>query len=232
MQGQTQKNKALRKIRTMRYFIDAARDIIAAQGVEAVNIRDVATKAGYSSGSIYEYFVSIDELIAFATIDGIYDFLGEIAAHVTNETDPLEVYIMTWYFFSLHAFRQPNLYEKVIPIYGKNIVPFFQKYYELFPHERSDFPGQLIESFFALDRRARDHTMLLKCVEKGYFRQEDVEDISKMINAEFLGCIKFRCIEQDDFNSRLFIDMIKKTMLGYNAELAPVLNAIVMRDPY
>ena len=228
--NQAQENKMLRRARAMRYFVDATREIMVTQGLSAVNIRNVAAKAGYSSGSIYEYFESIDQLIAFATIDDIYGFLNKAAVHITDETDPLEAYIITWHFFSLHAFKNPDLYERVALIYGTNIVSFLNQYYELFPAERRDFPDQLKGSFFALDKHDRDHSLLLKCVEKGYFHKEDVEDISKMINAEFLGCLKFCSIKQAGFDPRLFIKMIKKVVLGYNPALAPILDVLVLPE--
>jgi AcrR family transcriptional regulator len=228
MPSQAEKNKALRKMRTMRYFIDAARNIIATQGVGAVNIRSVAAKAGYSSGSIYDYFKNIDQLIAFAAIDSIHDFLGEIASHVTEKTDPLEFYIITWHFFSEHAFHNPALYEKVALIYGTNIISFLNEYYELFPQERREFPALLKEFFFAVDKQERDHSILLQCVEKGYFRKSDIEDISKMINAGFLGCLKYCNTESSGFDSQLFMKMIKTIILGYNPALEPLLGSIVL----
>jgi AcrR family transcriptional regulator len=226
MQSRAERNKALRKTRNMRYFIDATREIIAEGGLEAVNIRNVAARAGYSSGSIYEYFKSIDQLTAFAAIDSINDFIGDIDAHMVNRTDPLELYLLTWHFFSLHALQKPALYEKVVLLYGPNIVAFLNEYYEIFPHELEEFPKELKKSFFAEDRGDRDKNLLLQCVEKGYFRREDIDAISKMVNAGFLGCIKYRASASEEFDHLLFDKMIRAIMLGFNPKLAPVLEGI------
>lgn len=230
MTSQSQKNKALRKMRTMRYFVDATRDIIATQGVEAVSIRSIAAKAGYSSGSLYDYFENIDQLIAFAAIDSIHNFLDEINAYVTEETDPLELYVLAWYFLSVYAFDQPTLYEKVVQLYSTNISSFLDAYYELYPEERKEFTVLLKESFFA-DRRERDLSILLQCAKKGYFRPQDVDEISNMCNAGFLGFIKYCNTELKGFDTQLFTKMIKAILLAYNHSLEILLDAIVLPTP-
>lgn len=231
MSSQSAKNKAMRKQRTMRYFIDAAREIIAQDGVESVSVRSVAAKAGYSSGSLYEYFENIDQLIAFATIDSITAFLNETALHVTDKSDSLELYVIMWYFFAVHAFRNPMLYEKLVANYDTNIVKFLSDYYSVFPHEKKDFPPRLEKSFFAPERRDRDHTVLLLCAEDGCFRSEDVDDIAKMINATFLGFIKYCTIDANAFSPALFVKTINAIMLSFNPSLKPTLDAIVLPKP-
>lgn len=218
-------------MRTMRYFIDAAREIIETKGVEGVTIRDVAAKAGYSSGSIYEYFESVDQLIAFATIDSVNDFLGEAASHIGEDTDPLECYLITWYFFAAYAFEKPALYERVVLLYGTNIITFLNDYYELFPRERGEYPSQLKQSFFMPDREERDNSILLQCAKKGYFHKQDISEIARMVNAGFLGCLKYRSTQTKGFDARLFLNMIRIIFIGYNPELTTVLDDIVLPKP-
>lgn len=231
MASQKQENKALRKMRTMRYFIDATREIIETKGVEGVTIRDVAAKAGYSSGSIYEYFESIDQLIAFATIDSINDFLSETASHIGEDTDPLECYLITWYFFAVYAFEKPALYEKVVLLYGTNIITFLNDYYHLFPNEQGDYPSLLKRSFFVPDRGERDNSILLQCAKKGYLNEKDIGEIARMVNAGFLGCLKYRRSQSEGFDSKLFIKMIRVILIGYNPELCSILDRIVLPKP-
>ena len=47
-------------------FANAAMRLIAAQGLEGVTMRAVAREAGLSYGSLFHYFDSKDELMAFA----------------------------------------------------------------------------------------------------------------------------------------------------------------------
>ena len=53
----------IKRSRMMKYFIDAANKIINTQGIDAVNIRDTADLAGYSSATLYNYFDNLTHLV-------------------------------------------------------------------------------------------------------------------------------------------------------------------------
>ncbi|MGL4370784.1 MAG: TetR/AcrR family transcriptional regulator [Spirochaetota bacterium] len=64
---------AVQEERIRGFFIDAAKEIIRGEGVEAVSARSVAERAGYSYATLYNYFKDIRDLV-FCCVDG---FLGE-----------------------------------------------------------------------------------------------------------------------------------------------------------
>ncbi len=55
--------KTIQEDRIRNYFIDAARDIIRGEGINAISARNVADRAGYSYGTLYNYFKDIRDLI-------------------------------------------------------------------------------------------------------------------------------------------------------------------------
>ncbi len=55
--------KDIKRQRTMKYFLEAAKEIIENEGVENVTVRKVADMAGYSYPSLYSYFEDLNELL-------------------------------------------------------------------------------------------------------------------------------------------------------------------------
>ncbi|OQB20476.1 MAG: DNA-binding transcriptional repressor FabR [Firmicutes bacterium ADurb.Bin182] len=53
----------LKRQRTGTYFLEAAKTIIIAEGVESVSVRRVADAAGYSYPTLYNYFKDLNELL-------------------------------------------------------------------------------------------------------------------------------------------------------------------------
>jgi AcrR family transcriptional regulator len=76
-----------KKERTRRQLIDAAVDVIAERG-EAFSISDVATRAGVSNGTFYNYFTDRDDLIGAIVPEVIGAFTSENAMAMADE-DPV-----------------------------------------------------------------------------------------------------------------------------------------------
>jgi AcrR family transcriptional regulator len=65
--------------------LDAATRILAAQGVEQLNLRSIAEAAGIGTGSIYHYFESKDELLLNLAVMGFDDLRRDI---LQQQADP------------------------------------------------------------------------------------------------------------------------------------------------
>lgn len=61
--------KELQKKRTKKYFIDAAKQIIAEEGIENLSVRKVGDIAGYSYATIYNYFKDLNHLLWYVAVD-------------------------------------------------------------------------------------------------------------------------------------------------------------------
>jgi AcrR family transcriptional regulator len=53
----------LKRNRTKMYFLEAAKNMIAAEGVQSVSVRKVADAAGYAYPTLYNYFEDLNELL-------------------------------------------------------------------------------------------------------------------------------------------------------------------------
>jgi len=74
--------KAIQEDRMRGYFLNAAKDLIRAEGIQVVSARNVAERAGYSYATLYNYFKDIRDLI-FSCIE---DFMKECNDFVNNNT--------------------------------------------------------------------------------------------------------------------------------------------------
>lgn len=56
-------NKKIQEQRTRGYFINAAKEILKAEGLNCISVRNIADKAGYSYATLYNYFKDLKDLI-------------------------------------------------------------------------------------------------------------------------------------------------------------------------
>ncbi len=70
--------KEIQEQRMKEYFVQATKDILKAEGIHAVSVRNVADRAGYSFATMYNYFKDIKELIFYC----VSDFLDECEEYV------------------------------------------------------------------------------------------------------------------------------------------------------
>ena len=85
----TEQNEALRTS-TRRAVQTAAVRMFAHHGYAATNMRQIATKAGISTGSIYRHYASKEELFD-ELIDQASRGLGTAAVQFSNDGDPLSM---------------------------------------------------------------------------------------------------------------------------------------------
>lgn len=70
----------------MEQFYQAAFPLIRQKGVDAVSIAEIAEAAGYSKGSLYNYFASKDEFVCALLRWGLLRFTTAIKEVVSNES--------------------------------------------------------------------------------------------------------------------------------------------------
>lgn len=75
--------KEIKKERTKRYFLDAAKEIIRAEGIAGLTTKKIGEKAAYSYASIYNYFENFNELVCLC----LEEMAGECAAWVKERLE-------------------------------------------------------------------------------------------------------------------------------------------------
>ena len=77
------KNKEIQEKRMKSYFIQATKDILKAEGLKGISVRNIADQAGYSYATLYNYFKDINDLVFVC----VSDFQEECKQYVNNQTE-------------------------------------------------------------------------------------------------------------------------------------------------
>ena len=224
----SQNNKLLRKQRVMRYFIDAAKELANESGIESITIRSVAERAGYNSASLYNYFESLDQLLAFTSIDLMYDWLSDLAKIEEADFDVMTRYIMGWENFAKHSAANPEGYAYAYVTAPEDEIPkYFESYREAFPDAFSDIPENLVNMFKQKSLRGQEDIMIAPVIKEGYIRAEDAPDIYNLAHILHSGLLMLKrrkgsLFSQDDYVAtfmKYFISFIR-TKLRKSVDLS------------
>jgi AcrR family transcriptional regulator len=91
-------------------IIDAARELFVARGVEAVTMREIAKRIGYSATSIYLHFADKESLIR-AICDTDFLALASTLKSIFQITDPVERLFALGQGYAQFALSHPNHYR-------------------------------------------------------------------------------------------------------------------------
>lgn len=75
-------NKEIQQQRMRGYFIQAAKEMLKGEGLKSISTRKIASQAGYSYATLYNYFKDIKDLI----FECVKDFQDEAAVFVQTES--------------------------------------------------------------------------------------------------------------------------------------------------
>jgi AcrR family transcriptional regulator len=76
------KNKEIQEKRMKEYFIQATKEILKSEGLQALSVRNIADRAGYSYATLYNYFKDVNDLIFLC----VKDFQEECISFVVGQT--------------------------------------------------------------------------------------------------------------------------------------------------
>lgn len=102
-------------------ILDAAREIAASEGWQAVTIRKVAEAIDYTPPIIYEYFDSKNDLLLALLIEGFQQLTQSLQQAQTGDASPQELLLQVALAYWRFAFMAPELYQVM---HGLGGVPF------------------------------------------------------------------------------------------------------------
>ena len=152
----TPEKKEQQKMKKMKIFVSAARDIIEEEGFENLSIRRIAEKAGFHNSTIYFYFSDADLLIALASVRSIADYSRELAILSRQTESDYDSFFHIWYFFCRYSFARPHLFHQFF--FGKykdNLTDILNQYYEMFPEEKLEYSRSIEGMYYAPTFRDR-----------------------------------------------------------------------------
>jgi AcrR family transcriptional regulator len=105
------KNREIQEKRIKNYFVEATREILKGEGLQAVSVRNVADRAGYSYATLYNYFKDINELIFVCVSDFQKEcktFVAGQSSKKTKGTEKLKASVLAY----IHYFVEyPGIFD-------------------------------------------------------------------------------------------------------------------------
>jgi AcrR family transcriptional regulator len=168
-------------------FVQATREIIDDEGTDAVSIREISNRTGYSSATLYLYFKDIDELLAYVSVGYLRDYCQELAADTEQMSCAKDAYEHTWQLFCKHTFRQPVLFFNLF--FGKHsasIDDTVKHYYTVFPNELDQISGSVLSMLMLGDLEKRNLVMLQPYASEVGFDDET----TSLVNEITVACYR------------------------------------------
>ncbi len=154
MKSVTRRKQQQEDLRTK--ILDAARELFVSEGVEAVSMRKVADKIGYSATTLYNYFQDKDALL-FAVCDADFGTLQEMFKKIGTIINPVERMVRMGAAYTKFALDYPSHYRLLF------MTPRIHRGEGNAKIERGN-PDQDCYAFV--------RTTVAEALEGGYFRKE------------------------------------------------------------
>lgn len=113
-------NKKIQAERKRSYFIEATKSLIEENGVEGLTVKKIAQRAGYATGTLYNYFDNLNVLLFNCILDYFEELYNELS-NIQVVNDDYQNYLLTLMAVYTDYFTQkPEIYYL---IYLKNLGP-------------------------------------------------------------------------------------------------------------
>lgn len=167
----------LKRKRIMIYFVEATRKLIQTEGVDGLSIRKIASKAGYNSATIYNYFQNLEHLALFGSVCYMRDYVVKLSGALNPNMNALERYRTIYRCFNDFAFEYPDIFHNLFfGRYSSMLGDVLHTYYyELFPEELDGISGPMREMLVAGSMKERDKITMEAMVEEGFVAPEKAE---------------------------------------------------------
>lgn len=181
----------MKRKRVMMYFINAADELIKEKGIGNITLREVASRAGYNSATIYNYFENLDHLIFFGAMRNIKDYSQALKTNLKNVEDPMDTFFIIWECFCDCSFEKPEIYNAIFfPDLKDDVEDYVEEYYKIFPEDLLDKNKTVSTMLIKRDITKRGLTTILDLVRDGYIKSEDADKLNDMTLLIHEGMLK------------------------------------------
>ncbi|MFD6442354.1 TetR family transcriptional regulator [Peribacillus sp. NPDC060186] len=165
--------------------MNATAQIIEEEGIKSVTARKIADKAGYTSSTIYNYFGDISQLIFFASMRFVNEYINEVPGYMDQGKTYLEKYILSWECFCNHSFKQPEIYHAIfIADLGETPKSLLEKYYAVYNNDLIGIPDEIKMLLLEHNLTKRNKALLEKSIKEKFqeneYSNEIVEEVNEM----------------------------------------------------
>lgn len=112
-----------KKIQTKRkrsYFIEATKSLIEENGVEGLTVKKIAQRAGYATGTLYNYFDNLNVLLFNCILDYFEELYNELSNIQVVDGDYQNYLLTLMAVYTDYFTQKPEIYYL---IYLKNLGP-------------------------------------------------------------------------------------------------------------
>lgn len=167
--------------RMVTLFIDTAREIMDAEGLEQVSIRKVAKSAGYNSATMYLYFRDVDELITMAAMSYLSEYIRALGEEQSERRTARDTYMNTWRLFCRYSFLYPQVFHRIFFYpHSTPLEETIARYYEIYPHQLDSIGGAVNLMLRRGALESRDYAVLRPMVEEHAIGEKEAGFVSEM----------------------------------------------------
>jgi AcrR family transcriptional regulator len=166
-------------------ILDAARDLFAVEGIEAVSMRKIADAVEYSPTIIYQHFADKDALLHELCAED-FGSLAQTFGEIANEADPIKRIELIGLAYARFGIENPNHYRLMFmtPCHGAKLCD-----------EELERKGNPDEDGYAFLKQA-----VSEAIAAGRYRDglTDADLISQVVWAAVHGLVALHIIKAND----------------------------------
>ncbi len=213
---------------TRKQYIEKVHEIINREGGEDISIRQIAKELGCSSAALYRYFDNKSELLYYANLNTLEDYIYRLNQAEKSWSNPWDIYVGVWDCYCKEAFRHPRafnmlFFEKNNGMLDGAIREYYQMFHENIKHLNKFMRGMLKKSDFL----GRDYELCKKCVDAGALAEENASKLNRLACMLYKGYFKTVCdegIQENEIDARvrvfiedvdMIVKMFAKDLKGY-----------------
>lgn len=202
----------IKQKRVMIYFITAAKDLINTAGPENLTVRKIASAAGYNSATLYNYFEDLEELVVFASIGHLSEYINNLGKALKPQMNARQRYRTIYEVFSYACFQRPEMFYNLF--YGKykrKLENVISVYYELFPDELGEHQGEVLQMLTQGEIAERDKAIMPSLVDKGYVAPENMEQTVILVTRMFQAYLYDAWMKYEDKSVEEWCETVMET---------------------
>ena len=146
-----------------------------------IKIRTVAEVCSCSTAAVYKHFDDLDDLIRFASVRFLEEYITDIQHVLSEAADPMDILITTWQEFSTFAFQNVDVYLELFwGKYKSQLGDAIFEYYQIFPDEWKNLGGLFTSTFFNNEITERNYIIVRRAAAMGYFPFGEAQTVSDL----------------------------------------------------
>lgn len=208
-----------------RIYIEKAHEIIQNEGIGAMSIRKIAKEMGCSTASLYRYFDNLSELLYYAELRTLKDYIYSLNLAQKSWHNVWRIYVGVWDCYAREAFQHPEAYELLFFGYtNEKLNASIKEYYEMFPEDLEDSNQFFSEMLLTPSFMGRDFEMCKKCIQEDAITYENARVLNRIVCMLFKGYFKTvldEGIRAEELEERvhLFVDDIDAVVTALASDL-------------